>query len=84
MTKSCHGFKAASQQNRFCARFFLRHHRGRLKSGCHPAARPACITSSAPFPSIAGDEINPAIADGRGAAIILFRGLRNAAVRGHA
>jgi hypothetical protein len=24
MTKSCHGFKAASQQNRIVARFFLR------------------------------------------------------------
>jgi hypothetical protein len=41
MAKSCHGFKAASQQNRFRARFFLRHHRSAAGSG----GGFACISS---------------------------------------
>jgi hypothetical protein len=62
MTKSCHGFKAASQQNRFGARFFLRRHSGGAESAAmggnsgRGLARNfllhlACI-------SLAGDEID--------------------------
>jgi hypothetical protein len=74
MAKSCHGFKAASQQNRFRAGFFLRHHRSAAGSGggC------ACIA----FVSL--PVARRAIAGNHGAAIILFRRRRGGAARGHA
>jgi hypothetical protein len=89
MTKSCHGFKAASQQNRFCGRFFLCRRCGVAESaaiGGNSGGRPACILSSiprmSPCISLAGDVIDRLSLETATPQLFCFREAPQA--RGHA
>jgi hypothetical protein len=88
MTKSCHGFKAASQQNRFGARFFLRRHSGGAESAAmggnsgRGLARNfllhlACI-------SLAGDEIDRLSLETMAPLLFYFADREAPQARGHA
>jgi hypothetical protein len=91
MTKSCHGFKAASQQNRFCSRFFLCCRGGAAESavfGGNSGRGLARNVSSVPFAShlrlLAGDEIDRLSRETVRPLLFYFADLEAPQARGHA
>jgi hypothetical protein len=82
MTKSCHGFKAASQQNRFGARFFLCHRGDAVESAAMDGAAGWRATFSSI--SLAGDEIDRLSLETSAPLLFYFADREAPQARGHA
>jgi hypothetical protein len=88
MTKSCHGFKAASQQNRLHARFFLCRRGGAADSAAirgYSGRGLACTFSlRLAWVSLAGDEIDRLSRETVAPLLFYFADLEAPQARGHA